>query len=359
MFEAYTYEKLLEDVLDNAPDGIDIRQGSIFFDSIAGTLLKIAKLYTDLDLMFSLVFIDTAAGEFLDKKAFEYGVERLPATGCRYYVDFKGVNPDEGERFFTDGLYFTLKKTGDDIYYLEAEEAGIGGNYVYNGTKAIPVNNIHGLVSAVFGDIMELGTDEETDESLRKRIREKIAGPAENGNKQHYKTWCESVEGVGRAKIVPLWNGPNTVKGIIINSLGLPADDSVIKRVQEYVDPDNDGDGEGDGLGEGAANLGAHFTAVSAESFDINISFNVVLTSGANSENVKTQTEEAVIGYFKKFALEYDDNIIVRVSFIGAMISGLPSVLDYSGLMLNGGEGNIELTREQVPVLSGVSVNVL
>ncbi len=110
MFETYTYEKLLEDVLDNAPDGIDVRQGSIFFDSVAGALLKIAKLYTDLDLMFSLVFIDTATGEFLDKKAFEYGVERLPATGCRYYVDFQGTTPDAGERFFTDGLYFTLKK---------------------------------------------------------------------------------------------------------------------------------------------------------------------------------------------------------------------------------------------------------
>ncbi len=242
---------------------------------------------------------------------------------------------------------------------MEAEESGISGNYVYNGTKATPVNNIQGLVSAVFGNIMELGTNEETDESLRTRIREKIGGPAENGNKQHYKTWCESVEGVGRAKIVPLWNGPNTVKGIIINSLGLPADDSVIKRVQEYVDPDDDGDGEGDGLGEGVANLGAHFTAVPAESCDINISFNVILTSGANLENVKSQTEEAVIEHFKKFALEYDENIIVRVSFIGAMISNLPSVLDYSDLKLNDKNLNIELTREQVPVLSGVSVNVL
>ena len=86
MFEAYTYERLLEDVLDNAPEEIDIRQGSIFYDSVSGVLLKIAKLYTDLDLMFNLVFIDTAAGEFLDKKAFEYGIERLPAAGCRYYV---------------------------------------------------------------------------------------------------------------------------------------------------------------------------------------------------------------------------------------------------------------------------------
>lgn len=36
MFEEMTYEKILQDVLDNAPDGIDTRQGSIFYDAVAG-----------------------------------------------------------------------------------------------------------------------------------------------------------------------------------------------------------------------------------------------------------------------------------------------------------------------------------
>ena len=353
MFEAYTYERLLEDVLDNAPEEIDIRQGSIFYDSVSGVLLKIAKLYTDLDLMFNLVFIDTAAGEFLDKKAFEYGIERLPAAGCRYYVKFQGVSPDVGERFFTDGLYFTLGKTDDGVYYLEAEEKGTAGNYVSQGDRALPVNNIQGLNSAVFGKIMESGADEETDISLRERIREKIGGPAENGNKQHYKTWCESVEGVGKAKIVPLWDGPNTVKGIIINPNGLPAEDSVIQRVQEYVDPGSKG------LGEGAANLGAYFTAVPARSCEINISFNVELRYGSTIDEVKNQTTESVKEYFKKFALGCDEEITVRISSIGAMISGLPSVLDYGNLTLNGRTGNIELEDDEVAVLGEVSINVL
>ena len=30
MFEGYTYERLLEEVLNNAPEEIDTRQGSIF-----------------------------------------------------------------------------------------------------------------------------------------------------------------------------------------------------------------------------------------------------------------------------------------------------------------------------------------
>lgn len=359
MFEAYTYEKLMEEVIDNAPEDIDTRQGSIFYDSVSGILLKIAKLYTDLDLMFNLVFIDTATGDFLDKKAFEYGIERRAATGCRYYVNFDGTVPEEGERFFNDGKYFTLKKTSGDAYYLEAEEAGTESNYVCKGTRATPVNNIQGLVSAVFGDIMEIGTNEESDSNLRTRMREKIGGPAENGNKQHYKTWCESVDGVGRARIIPLWNGPNTVKGIIINSFGLPADDSVIQRVQEYVDPDMDGDGEGDGLGEGVANLGAHFTAVSAESVEVNVSFYVTLISGAVLEDVRNQTKAAISEYFKELALKDGKNAVIRISYVGAVISGLDSVLDYSGLTLNGQTANIELNNEQVAFLKEVNINVL
>ena len=57
MFEDYTYERLLEDVLNNAPEDIDTRQGSIFYDAVSGPLLKIAKLYTDLDLVVEMVSV--------------------------------------------------------------------------------------------------------------------------------------------------------------------------------------------------------------------------------------------------------------------------------------------------------------
>ena len=36
MFEDYTYELLMEDVLNNAPEGIDTRQGSVFYDAVPG-----------------------------------------------------------------------------------------------------------------------------------------------------------------------------------------------------------------------------------------------------------------------------------------------------------------------------------
>ena len=84
MFEEKTYENLMQSVLENAPEDIDTRPGSIFYDAISGILIEVAKLYTDLELVFSLSQLDTAEGEYLDIKASEYGIERHKAVNAVY-----------------------------------------------------------------------------------------------------------------------------------------------------------------------------------------------------------------------------------------------------------------------------------
>lgn len=369
MFEDYTYERLMEDVLKNAPEGIDTRQGSIFYDAVSGIMLKVAKLYTDLDLVAEMTTVATAKGNALDVKAGEYGITRLAATKAKYRVTFEGVMPQLGERFFADGHYFVLKEdTAAGVYYLEAEIAGISENEIYSGTPAVPVNTIEGLTSATFGMVYENGTDDEEDESLRTRVQEKIAGPAENGNKQHYKTWCESINGVGRARIFPLWNGPNTVKAVLIDSTGQPCGASKIAEVQNYIDPATKGytttvDGMtytvGDGLGEGVANLGAHFTATGAIPLTINVSFLAELASGVTIDAAQAEAKEAIEEYFKGLVLDTTEatDIVVRVSAVGAILSGLRTILDYSELKLNGGSKNISPGEDGVPVIGEVTMS--
>ena len=158
MFEDYTYERLLEDVLNSAPEGIDTRQGSIFYDAVSGILLKVAKLYTDLDLVVEMTTVATATDEALDTKAAEYGITRLAATRAKYRAIFDGTTPEVGERFYYDLSYFVLRQDENTgVYYFEAEVAGESGNNIYAGTPAVPVNNIEGLISATFGEIYENG----------------------------------------------------------------------------------------------------------------------------------------------------------------------------------------------------------
>lgn len=367
MFEAYTYERLLEEVLDGAPEGIDTRPGSIFYDAVSGILIKLAKFYTDLDTVIYLTQLMTTGGEYLDLKASEYGITRLPATKAEYTFNFEGTEPDAGERFFAEERYFTLCKDGGRIY-LKADEAGTAANNIYSGTAAISVNNINGLTAASFGEIENYGTDDEDDDSLRERVRGKLAGSAQNGNKQHYKTWCESVEGIGRARITPLWNGPNTVKATLITPLGRAPSAAVIAAVQEYVDPATKGytavvNGRtyvvGDGLGEGAANLGAHFTAAAAETVSISLSVNVEFVRTIMSTAVEDEIRSAVENYLKALTLEAEESTVVRITAIGAIISSIASVLDYNGLTLNGKADNIVIDENSVPELSEVLVNAI
>ena len=367
MFEDMTYDWLLADVLKNAPDGVDTRQGSIFYDAVSGVLIKIAKLYTDLDLIMDLTRIQTATDEALDTKAGEYGITRLSATRAKYDVTFEGAVPTAGMRFYSDGQYFTLIEDPEAGFLLEAEIAGTSQNNIYEGTQAVPVSRIAGLTAAAFGKLYESGTDSESDDSLRNRVQEKIAGPAENGNKQHYKTWCESIDGVGRARIFPLWNGPNTVKAVLIDGAGAPCSPSKVEEVQTYIDPAAKGytavvDGRtyvvGDGLGEGVANLGAHFTAAAALPLEITVAFHAELAAGYSVDDAEREAADAIVEYFHKLVLETETaaDIIVRTSSVGAILMTLDSLLDYHDLTLNGGTGNIRSREDYVPVLERVIV---
>jgi len=370
VFESYTFEKIMEQYLESAPSGVDTREGSIYYDAGAGICLRIAKLYTDLDLVFLLTQLETTVGEELDVKASEYGLSRHSATPVQYYFNYEGTTPETGERFFYNGIYFKLKRDTESVLYLECEETGAQYNFISSGTAVVPVNTIEGLTSATIGEVYEYGNDEEQDEALRARIQAKISGPAENGNKQHYKTWCESVDGVGIARIVPLWNGPNTVKAVLINSEGLPCGNTIVAAVQEYVDPANLGytaivDGieyvVGDGLGEGVANLGAHFTAAAAKSGTIDVEADVELATGFDITAAIADAEEALRAYFKDLVLTTDapDDIVVRYSAVGAVLSSLADILDYSNLTINGGTANITPGVDGVPVLGEVTLNAI
>lgn len=249
---------------------------------------------------------------------------------------------DDGSDIFLSNTQMAL--IANEVERQRAECAG-------TGLKTLGKWFESGLPTAE--DYLEPGADDEDDESLRKRVQEKIAGPAENGNQQHYKTWCESISGVGRARIVPLWAGENTVKGVLIDTEGGPASEAVVQRVQEYIDPG------GTGLGEGQANIGAHFTATSATAKRVNISFSVTLAKGGDLASVRSAAQTALKAQIKSINLTTDDSETptLRISTVGNTIYSLLGVLDYANLRFNGQTANVEAGKEEVFVLGEVTVS--
>ncbi|MEZ3491585.1 MAG: baseplate J/gp47 family protein [Lachnospiraceae bacterium] len=371
MFEEFTEEYFLAQARALGDEiGVDTRTGSVYMDMAAGHCLRAAFFFANLSEMFNMFALDTCYADVLDDKAAEWGMTRHPAIPPVFNAVFTGTIPKAGSRFFAeDSSYYFIAVEGEDgTLRLEAETEGTECNTLSAGIGIMPVDDIENLEYVRLGEIYILGADEEPDDALRARLREKIAGPAENGNRQHYKTWCESVDGVGRARIDPLFAGENTVRAVLYSADGLPASPEVVKAVQDYIDPitqnykftDREGNEYicGDGFGNGVANLGTHFFAVSAQAFHIAVSFSVVLTDGSTLEGCRKAAVEAITDYLQTLVLDSDEGmgIIIRISLVGAMIAKLEEVLDYENLTLNGAQSNITVDSADVPVLEGVTV---
>ena len=371
MFEDRTYENIRDEMLAEFPSDIDIREGSIAYDSVSAVAAKAAMLYVDIANCYELTDLEKSTGEYLDRFASEHGLTRINATSAKYEFIYEGEKDflEINSEFYDESgdNYFSLQNDIEGRFILVSQEPGTEQNTILYGTPAIPVSNIEGLVSSSFGQLITPAIDEETDDALRSRIREKISGPAENGNRAQYKSWCESIEGVGRAFIYPLKYGPNTVEAILISPEGLPVASSIVDNVQEYIDPMNPVfnityDGKtvklGSGYGDGVANIGAHFVAFSAEKYSILISCAIELNSGYTIEQAKTSIKETVTDYLRGLALETDDSKTVRYTRIGSLIEQLDAVFDYYDLQINGGVENIDIPDDAVAVLSEVAVNV-
>ncbi len=333
--------------------GVDTREGSVYMDAAKGHILRTAKFFTDLRSVDEMIALDSCYGNILEEKASERNISRKDATPAQYRVSFTGVESSNylGKRFFVDSYFFVLIQE-DNLILLEAETSGVAVNYLTSGSAVIPVENISNLTACTLGEIYTDGTDKESDDSLRSRLKEKITSDPANANKQQYVIWCEEVTGVGKARVIPLWNGNNTVKCVIISTEGTAPTTSLIEELQEYMDP------AVEGVGEGIAPLGAFCTVVGATEVSINISFNVLLADGYTAAQAIAEVETAMTTYFKTLSLNNDeDTLIVRYTQVSSIITNLASIDDFSSLLVNAGNSNITILITQVPVIGEVSIS--
>lgn len=348
----YTYEYILADMLRRVPDNIDKREGSIIFDAMAPAALKLAEAYFIMFAERDLYFLDTAEGEYLDRKGLEYSIERKQAT----YALRKGTFSDAesnlidvpiGERFRINDVSFVVEsQISTGVFRLRCEQLGSMGNS-YSGIMLPLGNNVSYVASAILGDILIYGEDIESDDSYRQRILNNIVNTECDGNVAQYLKWASQFEGIGSAKVLPLANGPNTVKVSITDSSNKAASSELIKAFQDYLDPGSTG------LGNGKAPIGAKVTVVTGNIKTININANVVLVQGQSGV---VGAEETIEEYFAKLTYKED-----RVSYIGvaSVILNLSSVYEVRSLTMNGSTSDILLSSEDIPTLGTLEIGVV
>ena len=159
--------------------------------------------------------------------------------------------------------------------------------------------------------------------------------------------WALEVTGVGGVQIYPLGHGDNTVDVVIIDVDGQPADEELVERVQNHIDPGSKG------LGEGEAPIGAYCYVSGAEPKELDLSMTVQTLPGAEQEAVTAAVKAAVAAYLKGIAFAQD---YVSYARINAAVLEADGVQDVSGLTVNGATANVAIGERQVAVLGEVSI---
>ena len=372
--EAYTYESLLVEALSKVPDTIDKREGSIIYDALAPACYALAEYYLNLRYFYEDAYILTATGKYLDYKVAEQGLTRYPASsaikkGTFTAEDGTPFTIDVGSRFSTVAsdpsqalIYYVKDKYEQSgTYQLECETVGtIGNSYI---GKLLPITHINGLVNAYMDDLIQPGSEEETDNELRARYLDSVNTRSFGGNIAQYREETKSIKGVGDIQCYPVWNGGGTVLLSIVDSQYRACTSDFIKVVQNTIDPENS-----HGTGLGLAPIGHYVTVTTPTEVTININTNVKLLDGYTIGQVIDQITEALESYLNDLRTSWGKPnedakyySVVYVSQITAVILKIGGIANVANTQINNQINDWVLTQkataQEIPILGEVKLN--
>ena len=229
---------------------------------------------------------------------------------------------------------------------IRCTQAGSAGNLPAGSVTMMPVQ-IAGIVSVSNPDTTHDGYDEETDDAYYNRFLARIQTPPTSGNVYHYLSWALEVSGVGAAQVYPLGHGDNTVDVVLVDTNGQPASDTLVKAVQDHIDPDSQG------LGRGEAPIGAYCYVSAATGVSLALSLQVTALPGAVQSDVTQAIQDAVTAYLAGIAFKQS---YVSYAQIAAAILGAAGVQDFANLTVNGGTANVAIADRKVAILGEVTV---
>jgi uncharacterized phage protein gp47/JayE len=348
-FENETLEIIRQRMLDAISDDVDKRQGSVVWDLLSPAAIEFAQAYTALDLVLNFgLSLENVPREYLVLRCAAFGITPKPALKATGQVTFTGTDGTVipiGTRVSTDdieSIYFvtTAEGTitdGSVTVAAEAETAGASGN-VAAGKITLVVGDLAGVTSVTNNSPFDGGADEESDEALLQRYLDRVRKPITSGNANQYRQWALEVAGVGDAKVYPVWNGPGTVKVVLLDADKTAPAQSVIDDVTAHI--------------ESVRPIGATVTVVGATEVPIDVSATLTLTPGKTPADAQAEFEPLLVDYLKSLAFV---DPVVRYSKIASLILDCPSVVDYSNLTVNGGTANVTIADGEVAVTGTVT----
>ena len=343
-------------MMDNLPPDIDKTEGGFAHDFTRPAAIEKAEILITMNEAIQVAFPAWSYGAYLDLIAAAAGLIRKAATyatGDLTITGTEGTTIPAGFVFATPStaiapnIEYTAEKTVvidgtfTAIVPVKCKEPGPDGN--------VPANSITLMVSPISGiatinneAAMTGGTEDESDDELRERIRERDLNNASSfvGNDADYKRWAKEVDGVGDVTVIPEWDGAGTgtVKLIVMDSAGAPASEAILDDVYDHIMSDAERDLR-------LAPIGAILTVATATLLPIDVEATLTLEDGAELPAIIAAFEAALTEHFVKAK----EDGSVKYTRVGSLLSETEGVADYTGLTVNGGTANVTIGEDYYP----------
>lgn len=207
------------------------------------------------DSVLQALFVETAKGTYLDKRATELGLTRLAAqkaycpqvrfTGTASTVIPAGTVISTGSNTNPEVEFVTLEEVtihGGETTVdtdVEAKIAGSSGNVITGAIDTL-VSVVSGLSAVENLQPASGGADAETDAELRTRIILKWYASSYGPTNNTIRSWCLEVRGVADARVVGNFPAPGKAAVLIWsrNEEGAltPASSDLVAQVQVILD---------------------------------------------------------------------------------------------------------------------------
>ena len=366
--QGVTYETLLADMLAKVPNRYDKLEGGFVHDMIAPSALEAAELIQFwLALGIKTNFHMWATGKWLDYHAHDCGLTRKPATcaygdleitttaAVKFPSGFVFSVPSEDNNpaidFETTQAY-SFEEEGTYTVRVKAVLPGKSSN-VAADSIVIMKNPIKDIATITNPEAVTGGTEAESDDSLRERIDAFYAGHGASyvGNKADYERWAREVPGIGYAHCIPIYAGPNTVKLVISDENGDPANEELCSAVETYIF----GTGHDD-LNRLAPIGVAQYEVVPPSTIDIPLYMDAKLSVSVSL--AKKNIAAALQAYFR--TLSDDDNYFgeLRYAKVAAILTGVVGLDDFKNLKMNNSTDNMMFDQDEMPSITVNSITL-
>lgn len=348
-------EEIHQRMMNNLPADIDDMPGGFPFDfTMPAALEKDEFVNYHMVRALMIAFPQYAWDEWLDLHGQQVHLERHQPESASGKVKVTG----KAGAVISAGTIFCTPATeiGPSIEFRSQEEVEIGEDgtvlilvsAVESGKESNVAANTVVLMAKPDKNVTEVvnpepirgGTERESNDDFYDRIAAEYDNSLTYlGNDSDYIRWAKEA-GAGDCIVIPAAEGPGTVKLVLIDGNGQPANDELVQGVYSHIVSPED---RSKRLLPTAC---AKLICATATTVKINYTITGLVCDDTTS-----------IGQIKKdFSADIKDVYtsaklqgILRYNDVRPIIKGIAGVTDYAEFLMNGAKKNINLSNEEYP----------